>query len=193
MERKCTKCGSIKNISEFYHDKSGLDGYRRECKKCHNARDLARRHRIGKSKPMSENKECSRYFGEYIAERVLSKTFEHVVKMPHDNPGYDFICNKGHKIDVKSSVLHLYGGCTNSWSWVFKIKLNQIADYFLCLAFDDRSNLNPRHMWLIPANIVNNRKILCITNSPRSLCKWEQYEKSIDKVVFCCDSLRDNN
>ena len=37
-ERKCNKCGEVKQISEFYRvtSKGKLVGYHQKCKKCHN-------------------------------------------------------------------------------------------------------------------------------------------------------------
>jgi hypothetical protein len=32
--KKCSKCGELKLVSEFYRDKSYKDGYRRQCKEC---------------------------------------------------------------------------------------------------------------------------------------------------------------
>jgi len=134
--------------------------------------------------PHHVNKECSMYLGVHIAERVLFRYFEHVTRMPPCNPGFDFICSKGFKIDVKSSTL--YRG--NYWS--FDINKSDVADYFLCIAFDDRDNLNPLHVWLIPKEKVCMKYRLCITNSEKSLAKWSMYEKPLDKVVACCTELR---
>ena len=50
-------------------------------------------------------KSCPAYLGIHIAEQVLSKVFKNIKMMPMHNPGYDFICNHGKKIDVKSSCI----------------------------------------------------------------------------------------
>jgi hypothetical protein len=110
------------------------------------------RHVTGRQKPMSENKDCSLFLGVHVAERVLSNVFKNVQRMPQNNPGYDFICSKGYKIDVKSASLckildKKHGSVI--WRWNFHIRNNTIADYFLLIAFDDRENLNPMHVWLI--------------------------------------------
>lgn len=120
--------------------------------------------------------------------------------MPPGNHGYDFICGKGFKVDAKSACYNLDG------FWTFGIKYNKISDYFACLAFDNRSALKPLHFWLIPgtANIpygkgpadwkdkktrqVNN---FCqITINARTLDKWEEYEKPIDKVLTSCNLMK---
>jgi len=36
VEKKCTKCYSVKSIDEFYKNKKDPSGYRSECKSCHN-------------------------------------------------------------------------------------------------------------------------------------------------------------
>jgi hypothetical protein len=136
---------------------------------------------------MSENKKCSDYLGVYIAERALSKFFDNIKRMPVGNPGYDFVCGKGFKIDVKSSCLHHTSVSASNWG--FDISRNTIADYFLCLAFDNRESLNPMHVWLIPGNVINMKRQVRIANSDRGLCSWLEYERPIDKVVACCSQM----
>ena len=141
--------------------------------------------------PYYENKDCSNYLGRHIAERILSKYFEDVKHMPYHNHGYDFICKKGYKIDVKSSCLH--HPKNSNVRWYFDINRNKVADYFLCLGFDSREDLNPMRLWLIPGNKVNEKIGLIITNSERSLNTWKEYEKPIDKVEVCCEHLKNEN
>lgn len=129
-----------------------------------------------------ENKECSWFLGVHVAERVLSHVFKNVERMPNNNPGYDFICNRGKKIDVKSSCLRK--GC----SWVFNIQRNTIADYFLCLAFDNRKDLNPLHIWLIPGEKLSHVGGAGI--SPSTVDKWDEYKLDTEKISICCDILR---
>ena len=38
---------------------------------------------------MSENEECSSYFGVYIGENYVSKTFEDPIMMPYGNKGFE--------------------------------------------------------------------------------------------------------
>jgi len=143
--------------------------------------------RSGYNFPKSKN--CGMYLGIYIAERVLSKVFEGVHRMPIRNHGYDFICSNGYKIDVKSACLHSKGKYVG---WTFIIKKNKIADYFLCLAFDNRESLNPLHMWLIPGNIINHLAGLGIGENNKSVLKWAKYERSLDKVISCCNHMKGN-
>lgn len=134
----------------------------------------------------NENKSCSNYLGIYISEQILSYIYINVKRMPHNNIGYDFICGKGYKVDVKSSCER-----KNYNTWEFGIHKNKIADYFLCLAFDNRDDLNPKHIWLIPGSIINDKT--CATISESTLLKWEEYKQPLNKIISCCDTFRKIN
>ena len=132
--------------------------------------------------PMSKNKECSSYFGVHINERLLKHCFNDVEVMPYGNKGYDFICNKGMKVDSKSSCLTKKGG------WSFNIRRNTIADYFLLVAYDNRKDLNPVHIWLLPGDKVNHLTGVSISIS--NIHKWDEYEQDIDELISCCDTMK---
>jgi hypothetical protein len=198
METKtCRKCGIVQPLTKFrkYKDdkyvlkqcRSCEREYGREYSRIHRRRNIIRtrlwRHETGISRPMSENKKCSSYLGVYIAETILSKYFENVKRTKYGTKGYDFICKNGFKIDVKSS-------CFRNNMWQFHIRYNTTADYFLILAFNNRDELEPQHVWLIPGHVVNHLYGLSITNSPRALKKWTKYEKDLTKVIEGCDLLR---
>ena len=140
-------------------------------------------------KPASENKQCAAFLGVHVAEQVLSKVFKDVEQMPPNNKGFDFICNKGKKIDVKSTCTRTHDKQSDAWD--FHIKRNQIAEYFLCLAFDNRDNLNPLHIWLIPGHIINHLKHTSIAES--TLSKWDEYKLDISKTVACCDNMKETS
>lgn len=157
-----------------------------------------RRHKLGRSKPMSENKECAAYLGVHIAETVLSKIFHNVKRMPVQFSGYDFVCGKGFKVDVKCSVLT--DDTRNHRLFRFNIRKNIFADYFLLLAFDNRECLTPLHLWLINGDELvgvngeykkplNSKKILTIHNTLRSLKIYEQYEQTekLNKLQCLCN------
>ena len=131
---------------------------------------------------MDENKQCATFLGVHVAERVLSHVFKNVERMPIHYPGYDFICNRGKKIDVKSSCLH------KANNWGFNIAYNTIVDYFLCIAFDNREDLNPLHVWLLPGIMVNKQSTVGIC--PNRIQKWSEYELDISKVSTCCNVLK---
>lgn len=150
-------------------------------------KEKARRDHIKEGRtPMDQNKRCSQYLGIHVAERVLSKVFKNVKRMPNNFTGYDFICNKGMKIDVKSSCILKRKNQLDHFT--FNIKRNEIADYFLCLAFNSRENLTPIHMWLLPGKLFNHIK--CTTISATTIDKWDEYRLPIDGVVSCCEVMK---
>ena len=133
-------------------------------------------------RPYNENKECTLFLGVHVAERVLSHVFKNVKRMPIGNPGYDFVCGRGYKIDVKSSCLNVDN------KWQFDIDHNTIADYFLCLAFDNRENLNPLHLWLLPGSKLNH--LTAATIRPTTIDKWDEYKLDVAEMVACCDTIK---
>lgn len=137
----------------------------------------------------SKNKLCPSWLGVHIAEQVLSKVFKNVVKQPYGFPGYDFVCNRGMKIDSKAACLGTHNNKKRT-QWKFDINHNQIADYFLCIAFDNRTDLNPLHLWLIPGHVLNNKSCASITKS--SIDKWNEYILDIDKISKCCNVMKTN-
>ena len=161
----CIICGEYRGI----HAKG-------KCKSCYNKEHHER--------PI--NPESSTYLGCTIAEKVLSKVFNNVETMPYRNPGFDFICNKGKKIDVKSSCID--NSNKLKCRWAFGIRKNKIADFFLCIAFDNRDKLTPLHLWLIPSDKINNLTKLSISN--RTLKKWSEYEMDITDTLRCCDTIK---
>jgi len=194
--KQCIKCGELKDASKFHKSHSTCDGLQswcRECKAEHrqsHQKEYAfhartRRHELGIHRPYNKNRNCPLFLGVGVAEQVLAKVYPNVVRMPMHNTGFDFICGRGYKVDVKSSCLHKHG------FWGFNINKNAIADHFLCLAFNDRVNLTPQHVWLIPGKVVSHLVGLSICPGARSLSKWQQYEQSIDCVVSCCNVLRE--
>lgn len=151
-------------------------------------RTRKRMHRTGQHLPMDENRECPVFLGVYVAEQVLSHVFKNVERMPYGNPGFDFICGGGHKIDVKSSCRRVSEKKADNW--MFGIRKNKIAEYFLCLAFDNRESLNPEYIWMMPATDVNNYTGISISES--RLDKWDRYALDIDKVSACCSAMKNN-
>lgn len=137
------------------------------------------------TRPQFHNRQCSLFLGDTVAETVLSKVFKNVVRTPIGHVGFDFWCNNGFKIDVKSAC-----AAANSsviLKWAFAIKRNKIPDYFLCIAFDNRQDLNPLHLWLIPSKVINHMTGVRIESD--TLYKWKKYKLKLDKTVACCDTL----
>lgn len=202
-EKTCLRCHNIKPLSDFYRNRSKSDGHQNWCKSCQlenqveykkdtkiltHCRDYAREraHRMGLNRPMWEARDCGLYLGVCVTENLLASIFKNVKHMSHGNPGFDFICGGGKRIDAKSACrLHQVG---RSDSWAFHVKRNRVADYFLCLGFDDRESLNPEHVWLIPGHVVNNKKCFAITES--RLEKWSVYEKPINAIALQCEKMK---
>ena len=130
----------------------------------------------------TKNKSCSVYLGVHIAERVLGHVFKDVTRMPINNPGYDFVCNRGKLIDVKSSCQR------NDLGWDFRIKRNTTADYFLCLAFDNRESLTPLHTWLLPG--IKFSSFVGVSIRPSTIHKWDAYKLDIESITTCCNTIR---
>jgi hypothetical protein len=145
-------------------------------------------HRSPPRRPMSDATASGAYLGIYVAERALSKFFENITRMPPNNRGYDYVCSRGYKIDVKSACITTLPGKVKGWH--FNINRNTIADYFLCLAFDNRTNLEPMHVWLIPGRLVNESTNVRILLTAKSISRWATYEKSLDKVIVGCALLK---
>ena len=106
--------------------------------------------------------------------------------MPIGNSGYDFICGNGYKIDVKSATFS-----TKYHRAYFNIHKNTIADYFLCIAFDNRTDLNPLYIWLIPGDDINHLTSTGVSMS--TINKWNNYELDINKVVTCCNKMKNGD
>jgi hypothetical protein len=194
---ECANCRKPTPESEFLVRKSGKGaGYLvspKLCRPCRAARMQEYVHASGKHRSMSENRESPTFLGVYVAERVLSNVFKNVVKMKYGNPGYDFVCGKGYKIDVKSACLIQRHGRRKEdiyHAWSFTINKNQVADYFLCIAFDDRESLNPAHVWLFPGHLINKKYNIQIANSSRWIARWSDYEHPIEKVIECCNHIK---
>ena len=197
----CTECNELKPLTEFYKGKNNKFGVRSKCKKCHRKNGMRyhqehkeerkeevlkrQRQRYGHIS-MYENKSCPAYLGIVIGERLCRHLFKDVEVMPYGNTGYDIICNKGKKIDVKSSCIRFNNGKYPRWA--FEIDHNKMADFFILVAFDNRRNLNPLHLWMIPGNEINENssKTIC----PSTIDKWSQWERDIKDAQLCCTEMK---
>lgn len=202
--KKCNRCNIWKPQCDFYNNKPSKSGKLSICKTCIRKQNIEyhRKHPLLKSKrckeyynkigrtkqghqSMEDNKNCSSYLGVVIAERLCRHIFKDVTVMPNCNVGYDIICGKGKKIDVKSGCITM----NNKYPvWEFAIKKNKIADYFICIAFDNRIDLNPLHVWLIPGNEINQNMGVSIRQS--TLYKWDKWAHNINDAKICCTELK---
>lgn len=184
--KKCRKCNNVL-IPEINWYRNHVKNGRYICKTCHLKYKNIWRHKNGICGSLDRNKACSQYLGIHVAERVLVHVFKDVKKMPINNMGYDIICNRNKRIDVKSACMTKHG--SNIGQWVFSIKQNKIADFFLCLAFDTREDLNPLYLWLIPCELINH--LISTSISIPTINKWDKYRINIDKIVSCCNILKE--
>jgi hypothetical protein len=130
--------------------------------------------------------DSSTYLGIHIAEKKLMEVFENAKRMPYANPGYDFICGKGFKIDVKASCRRYRKGRKGEIIipfWQFNIDKNTMADYFFCIAYTDRISQKIEHIWLVPGQRVNYLRGLYISPSEKSQSIWRNYELEVDSHV----------
>lgn len=152
----------------------------------------------GIQEPMEFNTDCSSYFGIYIAENYIIRTFEDAINMPPNNPGFDLLCKNGLKIQTKARCIG-YHNCCDSPNFEFLIKCNNIVDWFILSAWDSRDSLVPLHVWAFHKNDIVRRRRFCefvsftITNRPEYLKELEKYEitDKLDKLKEICN--RDKN
>lgn len=127
------------------------------------------------------------------------KTFEDPIKMPPNNPGFDWICKMGEKIDHKGSCI-VRSKMTKWEYWEYHIEHNNVADYFILSAWDNRDSLNPLHIWIFHKNDIIRERKFCkfenfgITNSPKKLKELEKYEVTdrLDKLRELCNRRKEN-
>jgi hypothetical protein len=184
-------CHETKLITDFYTYKNGkLSAYCKVCdrkmsyewKKNHRERrkEIVRKSKYRRNIQVAwkDNKRCSSYLG-CIAEAVLAKAFGAIERMPYSNPGYDFLCGKGFKVDAKSA-------CLREGGWHFHIKQNKIADYFICLGFLDRDSVEPMRVWVIPGDVVRDKIGINMRANKDRPHMYDVYEYPIDKISNIC-------
>ena len=184
----CKTCGELKDISTFGKHNHSKDHLTYSCTACRVNLNRESQHRTGNAIPYDKAKDFSMYLGIHIAESLLSTVFDNVTRAKMNNPGYDFICGKGYKIDSKSAcITHTQ----NYDVWGFHISQNKIADCFACIGFDNRRLLTPIHFWLIPGYIVQNKKMLTIKTEYKKIENpYSMYERPIEKIANQCNVMR---
>lgn len=179
----CRKCGKIKPSYSFYIVQDGKTYP--DCKSCVAKSYMVHdKVRVNGHKSMYENKDSAQYLGVVVGERLCKHLFKDVEVMPYGHSGFDLICNRGKKIDVKTACLL---GKRNQWQ--FTINKNTIADYFILVAFDNRTDLNPLHMWMIPGEEINDKTGISV--SKNTIHKWKQWERDINDVQICCNIMKE--
>lgn len=212
LRKKIAKNTGCKNHTEYldkwakkrgYND---INDYRNELRYINDTRT-----------PLSENKECESYFGVYIVEHVLNKflptIFDYVKYMKYGNRGFDFICKdpkqefvdrypqlklkRGIEYKIQSTARCIDFGTDY---FHFPIMYNDMAEYFIFSAWDNRDNLDLLHVWIIHKNeMVRKRKFwrrdaINITNRPRYLIEFNRYEliNELDKLKETIKELKNN-
>lgn len=129
------------------------------------------------------NTKCSNYLGCVMNEYILQHVFNNVVVMPRNNPGYDFICGKGYKVDAKAARIQKHN------QFVFNIRYNTIPDYFLCIGYVGN---RPIDGWLIPQKTIKHLKTVAIYPTTRV---YDKYNINICKIFECYKTIYngDNN
>lgn len=187
---KTAKNAGFDNTTEYHNHLAKISGYSDDAEYQRETSWNA-----GRRTPMSENYDCTLYFGVHIVERILTDIFKEVTRMHIQNPGFDFICKNGKKIDTKARCLEYHEG----WmGWNFGIDYNKVADYFLLVGFDNRDSMYPMHIWLIKGkDIIRKRKLnefkgLGITNKPGYIAEFKKYEivDKLEKMRDCCDKIK---
>jgi hypothetical protein len=84
------------------------------------------------------------------------------------------------------SILSFFCDLRKDGAWLFTINHNTTADYFL--AFDNRKDLNPLHVWLLPGIVFSHLASTGIR--PSTIDKWDAYQQDISKINTCCDTIR---
>ena len=208
--KTCSKCHETKPLDEFYNRKDTKDGKRADCKECFDKQiknyQQERKEEIKQVKKdwyekhkdkirekrgsisMYENKNCASYLGVVVAERLCKHLFKDVEVMPHNNTGFDIICNKGMKIDVKSASTTFTGKNKKYPQWQFNIDHNTIADFFILVTFDNRIDLNPLHLWMIPGKKLNHQVKASVALS--RIHKWDEWKKDIKNAQICCAEIK---
>jgi hypothetical protein len=170
MTKVCSKCKQELDDSRFYSSSRSPDGLQHYCISC------VQEYR-GYT-PIDKSVKSASYLGIYIAEQIFQNMYPQAKHMPTGNPRYDFECPDGITVDVKSSTLH------RNNAWYFSISYNTTPDYFWFVAFNNRTQLQVQHIWLVPQPIVGNTTCIAICSGRLSLSKWEQYELSIKEVIY---------
>lgn len=143
------------------------------------------RHSNGIQLPMDVNTDCAHYLGTLVAEIqygrvILPEMFGGIEQeMPYGNPSYDFLVKGNIKVDIKSCCLREMKG----WiGWEPHVRFNNVTDYFVILAFDDRDNLNLIFIWsigkneIIRGNKFHMRDSIKITNTRRGLLEFKRFD-----------------
>jgi hypothetical protein len=197
--KRCTKCGKLKDETDFNKHARGKNGLCAMCRTCFSEynkirytkkrdvlREISRNYHYARGViPMEKKKDSSQYLGIYINERILKHVMPNAVLMDNNNPGYDLVCGKGYLVDAKAAVASHYK--ENTCKWMFGIRQNKIPDYFLLTAYKDRTTLEIVHMWLIPGIQLNDKQTISISSS--TIEKWNDWKIDHTDALNCISKI----
>lgn len=189
--RKCVIDAGCKNETDYRNKLARRMGYKNFAE-----RVKEWKHDTGRALPKEFNKDCSKWFGEFITQDRVMKTFEHAIPAPPNNPNFDWTCKDGKKVEHKGSCLLYEPKKTPRLK--FYLDYNNIADYFVLSAWDNREYLNPIYIWIFDRDdIVRGkpfwrRESLSITDSYEGLKEFRKYEAAdkLKKLKEFCDKNR---
>lgn len=138
---------------------------------------------------MTKNKKCPKFLRISIGGRLCKHYFRDVEIMPRSERGYDIVCNKGKKIDVKMSCATLKKNSKNQ-SFNFKIEKNKTADHFILIALDNGNDINILNLWIVPAHEINNKSN--ITTSIKTMHKWDKWKRDNVELKICQRVINDS-
>lgn len=185
-------------LTEFYFasDNRGKgQGGAYKCLTCQ--REQNKRYKEGKK--IKPKPGCSIYIGIYIAEQVIQKAFDVVVKA-HPMEHWDFVCGKGFTVDSKCSTFKLCGK-DGYKRWEFYVRRNKYTEFFCCIALDNTpddvaENPKPIYVWLIPGDaIIDGRPLndrVSLTVGSNTIAKLESYRRTDmeGKIIKCCSHIK---
>jgi hypothetical protein len=88
MEKKCTKCGEVKDFDEFSKDKRNKDGKQSRCKNCNTKYSLENKHNKNRKAPTEEQKERRKKHRQENKEFFKKKDREYNQKNKHIRQKY---------------------------------------------------------------------------------------------------------
>lgn len=155
----------------------------------------------GVQRPIEEAKDSPTYFGVCIGEKYVSQTFDNPKMMPYGNPGYDWECKNGLKIQHEARCLCKSECASEGTNPQFKfthIDYNKVADVFILSGWKDRESLEPLLVLAFKKDdIVRGepfwmRDSLSITNIPECLREFEKFEVTsrLDKLKDMCKDIK---
>jgi hypothetical protein len=168
----CVACKKVLPRSEFYRQTHG--GHMGRCKECYGKKGLTDR----------EGRNSAHAMGK-IGEDLVMLRFPDAVHMPRTHCPYDFECPKGYKIDVKTSCINKSG------NWFFNIFKDDVPDYYLLVAFDDRTNLNVLRVWWVPGDVIGHLVHVSIRPGCKSEDKFEEYRNYDGTLAKCCIAMKE--